>query len=206
MSFRTASIFRDALLGLKVMHNNGWIHRDIKPPNIGVMPTGAVLLDIGQAKLLKSGCKLHATPGCTGTINYLAPEREMSEYDQLADIWAMGCIGFEMTYGYHPFSFTVNPWRSGKRYEEMRSRFHAKYREAIDKLSADYKKYLVKKTAGDSEDFLHLGDLIVQMLRHPFAKTSHDCGRRINIDEALNHPAWQPLLFDDPQRKRARLN
>jgi serine/threonine protein kinase len=130
MSTDAAALIRDALLGLKFLHDNSWLHRDVKPQNIGVLPGSpprAVLLDVGQAWVLNSGSSLRATPGCCGTLNYLAPECEMTEYDHTADIWPMGVIGFELTYGHHPFRFAKNPWRPGEVHEQMRPAFHQKY-------------------------------------------------------------------------------
>jgi serine/threonine protein kinase len=47
MSIEVAGVFRDTLLGLKVIYNNGWVYRDLKPPNIGVILGRVVLLDVG---------------------------------------------------------------------------------------------------------------------------------------------------------------
>lgn len=47
-----------------------------------------------------------------------------------------------------------------------------------------------------------VGDLLVQMLKHPLTRTKQE--PRINIDEALQHQAWGPLLTDEPRVKRGR--
>lgn len=154
MSIEAAAVFRDALLGLKFMHNHGWVHCDIKPHNIGVISGRAVLLDVGQAQFLRSGFTLPAQPGRGGTVNYLAPEREMTEYNHAVDIWPMGCIGFELTYGYHPLKFAANPWRP--EHEEMRQAFHQRYQEAIDKLLADHRQYVSQRAADtNNPHFIH---------------------------------------------------
>jgi hypothetical protein len=44
--------------------------------------------------------------------------------------WAMGIIGYELTYGCHPFKFLANPWREGKEHEKMRSEFQKSYDQA----------------------------------------------------------------------------
>ncbi len=100
ISLDSVTLFHDALQGLRFLHSHGWAHLDIKPHNIGVLthPLRAVLLDLGQLSTLPVGYTLTATPGCTGTINYLSPEREMDEYDHGADIW--------------PYTLpSVSPWR-----------------------------------------------------------------------------------------------
>ena len=53
MSIEAAAIFREALLGVKFIHDNSWFYGDIKLQNIGVLsgkPPRAVLLDVGQAR------------------------------------------------------------------------------------------------------------------------------------------------------------
>ncbi|KAI0543636.1 kinase-like domain-containing protein [Xylaria curta] len=208
MTIEAATILREALLGLQFLHENGWIHQDIKPRHIGVIPSNpprAVILDVGQAEVLVPGTTLQAAPGQGGTMGYLAPEREMSCYDKGVDIWPMGVIATELTYGRHPFMFAKNPWRPGAEHEEMRPAFHRRYQEAVNKLSKDYKQYMSQKTIQGNLSFVHLGDMIVQMLRHEWAWDLRDRARRINVSEALRHPAWEPLLSDSQQSKRVRL-
>jgi serine/threonine protein kinase len=137
MSLESVTLFRDALRGLRFLHSRGWAHLDIKPQNIGVLthPLRAVLLDLGQLSVLPIGYTLTATPGCAGTINYLSPEREMDEFGHGADVWPMGVIGYELTYGHHPFLFSANPWRGGYQYEKLRPSWREKYGKAIDRLS-----------------------------------------------------------------------
>ena len=157
MSIEAATIFRDALLGLEFLHNNGWLHRDIKPQNIGVLPGNpprAVLLDIGQAKFLKDRL-LECVPGKDGTINYLAPEREMSAYDHAVDVWSMGIIGYELTYGCHPFRLAVNPWRPGQSFESVRPIFQRLYRQTILSLIDDGNRYINRKEKDRNPSFIH---------------------------------------------------
>lgn len=140
MTIEAARVYRDALLGVKAMHDQGWLHGDLKPPNIGVIgtPQRAVLLDLGNAVHLKPGSTIPPTPGRGGTLGYIAPEREMEPYDHSVDIWSMGVIGFELTYGRHPWRFARNPWRSDRQdCESLRPDFNKRYEEAIDLLTRD---------------------------------------------------------------------
>lgn len=77
------------------------------------------------------------TPGDGGTITYLDPEREMLPYKHSVDIWAMGIVGYELTYGCHPFKFLVNPWRVGEEYKMLRHQSERKHGEAMDRLAKD---------------------------------------------------------------------
>ncbi|KAK3377453.1 hypothetical protein B0H63DRAFT_218943 [Podospora didyma] len=116
-----------------------------------------VLLENGTAHYLKSTSDyLLPQPSLSGTIYYLAPERELQKYDLLVDIWAMGIVGSELTYGCKPFEFTRNPWREGEEYEKLRPDFLKKYNEIMAKLANDSALACGNPTKG----YIHLGRLI----------------------------------------------
>jgi serine/threonine-protein kinase len=104
-----AQITLQLLSALDAAHAHGVIHRDIKPDNIYLVrdPTapGAIrvkILDFGIAKLMSRTTKEHAI---LGTPAYMAPEqcRSNAEIDARADLYAAGCILFEMVSGRPPF-------------------------------------------------------------------------------------------------------
>ena len=88
MKMSAAVIFRDALLGLQCMHHGGWMHRDLKPTNIGFIgtPPRPVLLDNGTSAHLLPGTMMKPEPGSVGTVGYLAPELEIEEYNHSINI------------------------------------------------------------------------------------------------------------------------
>ncbi|KAI1420108.1 kinase-like domain-containing protein [Xylaria sp. FL1777] len=141
MTIEAATAFRTALLGVKVMHDGGWLHRDLKPTNIGLIgkPVRSVLLDVGTSRHIQAGGSLVPAPGTVGTIGYLAPELELEDYNHSIDIWSMGIILFELTYNYQPWKFSINPWRDGKDNEKLRPLFQKSYQDAINKMAGDYK-------------------------------------------------------------------
>jgi Tol biopolymer transport system component len=103
---------------LEAAHEQGIVHRDLKPANIKVRPDGTVkVLDFGLAKAMDtadSKSTLHATmtsPAMTamgvilGTASYMAPEQAKGKpVDKRADIWAFGCVLYEMLSGQPPFT------------------------------------------------------------------------------------------------------
>jgi serine/threonine protein kinase len=126
-------LFRSALQGVNFLHSNGWLHGDLKPANIGIHKSQAILLDLGSAIRLGPGQLVPETPGCGGTKGYLAPEREMEEYGFPVDVWSMGVIGFEILHQTHPWHFVSNPWRRG--HEFLQPEFHEKYQQAMLQLT-----------------------------------------------------------------------
>jgi serine/threonine protein kinase/WD40 repeat protein len=96
--------------GLDYAHKRGVIHRDVKPGNIQVLPSGtAKVLDFGIA--LGEGSTIKTKTGLVmGTPNYMAPEQISSEVvDHRADMWAVGVILYELLSGERPFTATTIP-------------------------------------------------------------------------------------------------
>ncbi len=96
--------------GLDYAHKRGVIHRDVKPGNIQVLPSGtAKVLDFGIA--LGEGSTIKTKTGLVmGTPNYMAPEQISSEVvDHRADMWAVGVILYELMSGERPFTATTIP-------------------------------------------------------------------------------------------------
>ena len=114
-------IARQIAEALEAAHEQGVIHRDLKPANIKLRPDGAVkVLDFGLAKLAESSGSLTSdaslSPTITspalitgvgvllGTAAYMSPEQAKGKpADKRSDIWAFGCVLYEMLTGKRAF-------------------------------------------------------------------------------------------------------
>jgi eukaryotic-like serine/threonine-protein kinase len=109
------AITRQILDALSHTHAVGVVHRDLKPDNVLLVDGGVTvkLIDFGIAKLLGEaafdvgGGRLTATGIVFGTPAYMAPEQALGRIlDGRADLYALGCILFEMLTGRPPFDGT----------------------------------------------------------------------------------------------------
>jgi hypothetical protein len=116
-------IARQIADALEAAHEHGIIHRDLKPANVKIAPNGTVkVLDFGLAKLaegsvitsapdaiptspaFRSPAAVTNTGVILGTAPYMSPEQARGKtVDKRADIWAFGCVLYEMLTGRRPF-------------------------------------------------------------------------------------------------------
>lgn len=117
--------------GLQHAHSHGIVHRDLKPANLFLAGDGALKLgDFGIARDLEATA-LTATGRTLGTYAYMAPEQFTGKppVGPKTDLYALGCVLFEMLTGHAPFQAATQPEMMVKHLDEQPPRVTA---DAID--------------------------------------------------------------------------
>jgi serine/threonine-protein kinase len=186
-------IARQIAEALEAAHERGIVHRDLKPANIKVTPDGRVkVLDLGLAKALDTndsgsgeGASLSPTlvlegtqPGViVGTADFMSPEQARGKaVDKRTDIWAFGCILYELLSGRRAFT--------GETASDVLA--------AILTTEPDWDALPGKVPA-------RIRDLLTRCLQKDPARRVRDVGdARIEIEETLaelaSHPGGAPAL------------
>ena len=100
-------IASEVAAALDYAHRHGVIHRDIKPENILLHDGSALVADFGIALAVSTaGTRMTETGMSLGTPHYMSPEQAMGEREITArsDVYALGCVLYEMLLGEPPFT------------------------------------------------------------------------------------------------------
>lgn len=104
----TIGIVEDIATALDYAHSRGIIHRDIKPANILLADDRVIVADFGIARAMAvdSAEQITVSGVSLGTPAYMAPEQveAMRELDARCDVYALGCVTYEMLAGEPPFT------------------------------------------------------------------------------------------------------
>lgn len=106
LTLEEAASFTDQIASaLQYAHDQGMMHRDVKPSNILLRPDGyAYLVDFGLAKAMMGAESLTNSGAMVGTPEYMAPEQSNGVNDYRSDIYSLGVILYQMLTGRVPFT------------------------------------------------------------------------------------------------------
>src|SRR6267378_4515226 len=104
-------IARETLDALDYAHRHGVIHRDVKPENILLTETHALVADFGIARAIDSETHLTNTGLAVGTPEYMSPEQASGarDLDPRTDVYSLACVLYEMLTGEPPSSRITKP-------------------------------------------------------------------------------------------------
>jgi beta-lactam-binding protein with PASTA domain len=103
---QAVEVASQVLAALEHAHEQGIVHRDVKPENILITRNGVVkVADFGLARALAAARVSHAPGTVTGTVQYLSPEQiEGQAADARTDLYSAGIVLYELLVGKVPFS------------------------------------------------------------------------------------------------------
>eukprot|EP00250_Pteridium_aquilinum_P035439 c9419_g1_i1 orf=274-2952(+) len=166
--------WRQILEAVNTVHEERIIHADLKPANFLLVKGVLKLIDFGIAKPIQGDTTNIERDAQVGTLNYMSPEaflmNEKDEYGNVikcgrpSDIWALGCILYQMVYGKTPFAHITA--------------LHAKIQEVANPNH---------KINFPPVSNPHLTDIMKKCLAYKREE-------RLRIPELLNHPFLQPQM------------
>ncbi len=147
-----------AARGLAAAHAQGIVHRDVKPGNLMLDPSGEVrVLDLGLARVMEASNPLGRVAGANltqsgtymGTVDFIAPEQanDSKKADHRADIYSLGCTLYFLLTGHPPFQGETILKRLMAHQQQPAPSLHSARDDVPAALEAAYQTMMAKKAA-----------------------------------------------------------
>ncbi len=189
---------------LAYAHDEGVIHRDVKPSNILLTTSGEPMLtDFGVAKVIDEEVTqdLTGTSATVGTPEYMAPEQVISKtVDHRADIYALGVVMFEMVTGRRPYEADTPMAVLFKHASDPLPR----PRDLVPDLPEQVEQVLLKALAKKPDDrYQDMGEFTSALKKMEIAEQRIDDSQSQLIKEALSHNEYPVTLntVDQTEKK-----
>ena len=188
VTLQLVSLLHQVAMGICALHKAGFIHRDVKPLNLGIRslePPSAVVLDLGSTvRFPEPG--ITPSPGTEGTVGYIAPEMEniTRTYGPKVDIWGLGCVGLQVLV--ERFRTPALPWckpLSGQRFNPWRTpatftRGHISSEDALYEMRSTHRDVLRSLATSGSET----EEILLRMLAEaPHYRPSAESQKQVTL-------------------------
>ena len=205
-----ASIISQVAAGLQHAHEQGLIHRDVKPGNVLVAPDGhAKLSDLGLAGPLAGSDESDPRHGkIVGTADYLSPDHIKAPWEPTPawDIYALGCTLYYAVTGKVPFPHGTTAEKARAHCE----RLPLDPRRLNPTLEASFVEMLAEMMAKDPADRIHSAAEVIQRLApwtgnpRPVAPTESSGKRHTGVAWSFTSPPVGPSESTDPDETQLK--
>ncbi|MBB6431599.1 protein kinase domain-containing protein [Algisphaera agarilytica] len=195
---KAAFFLREVAKGLSHLHGYGVVHRDLKPANIFYEDGYVKIGDYGLSKLMSADPVASQTV-TVGTVHYMAPEIGAGKYDKSIDLYALGCLLYEMLTGRVPYSgdspseVLMKHLQAEPELDDVPEAFAKVIRKALQKDPAD--RYAsATETVEDLFGTEHVRNSVSQLNADELSVIAKRVGRKLETPPANNvSPGGVPL-------------
>ena len=162
---QVAAYLRQVAAALDYAHRNNIVHRDIKPQNMLLRDDQLLVADFGIAKVLREDSTQSGT-AIIGSASYMAPEQFQGRVGRATDIYALGCVMFELLTGAPPYPGPAERSMFGHVWGEI-PRLAATLPDAPPALQAVLDQALAKRPEDRFASAGELSDAFASALANP---------------------------------------
>lgn len=187
---KAAFFLREVAKGLSHLHGYGVVHRDLKPANIFYEDGYVKIGDYGLSKLMSADPVASQTVS-VGTVHYMAPEIGAGRYDKSIDLYALGCLLYEMLTGKVPYrgaspsEVLMKHLQAEPELDDVPAPFARVIRKALQK-NPDDRYATAAEMVEDLFGAEHVRDSVSQLNANELSSIAQRVGRKVASHDRLD--------------------